>query len=190
MSDLYLNFEHPTRRGTDASRMIFRMTVGPALRNQGMVWRLSHSCAPSELAVGFWCMRVPSGHGAVQSYVLYGSDWCSAMGGCVATARHHSLRCLPRLLVNYNKLLVPRSGTYIMKPTASCEAAPLWVRAIVPPHIVPWRGTDASTMMLRMVVGPASRNQVRVGRIIPQLRSFGACSGFLMYTCPLGTRRW
>mgnify|MGYP004632373571 CR=1 FL=1 len=25
---------------------------------------------------------------------------------------------------------------------------------------------------------------------IPQLRSFGACSGFLMDTCPLGTRRW
>ena len=25
---------------------------------------------------------------------------------------------------------------------------------------------------------------------IPQLRSFGACSGFLKDTCPLGTRRW
>ena len=25
--------------------------------------------------------------------------------------------------------------------------------------------------------------------LIPQLRSFGACSGFLMNTCPLGTRR-
>ena len=25
--------------------------------------------------------------------------------------------------------------------------------------------------------------------LIPQLRSFGACSGFLMDTCPLGTRR-
>ena len=24
------------------------------------------------------------------------------------------------------ELRVPRSGTYIMKPTASCEAAPLW----------------------------------------------------------------
>ena len=32
-----------------------------------------------------------------------------------------------RLLVNYNELRVPRSGTYIMKPTASCEAAQLWV---------------------------------------------------------------
>ena len=86
--------------------------------------------------------------------------------GCVATARRHSLLSLPRLLVNYNKLRVPRSGTYIMKPSASCEAAPLWVRAILPPHIVPRRGTDASTMMLRMIVGPASRNQVRVERIV------------------------
>ena len=25
--------------------------------------------------------------------------------------------------------------------------------------------------------------------LIPQLRSFGACSGFLIDTCPLGTRR-
>ena len=30
------------------------------------------------------------------------------------------------------KLRVPQSGTYIMKPTASCEGAPLWVRAILP----------------------------------------------------------
>ena len=26
--------------------------------------------------------------------------------------------------------------------------------------------------------------------LVPQLRSFGACSGFLTDTCPLGTRRW
>ncbi len=64
------------------------------------------------------------------------------------------------------ELRVPRSGTYIMKPTASCEAAPLWGHAIVPPHIVPRRGTNTSRMMLRMIVGPASRNQERVGRIV------------------------
>ena len=87
------------------------------------------------------------------------------------------------------KLRVPRSGTYIMKPTASCEAAQLWVRATPPPHIVPRRGTDASCMMLRKV-GPALRNQEReMVMLIPQLRSFGACSGFLTDTCPLGTRR-
>ena len=68
--------------------------------------------------------------------------------------------------MNYNKLRVPRSGTYIMKPTASCEAAQLWGHEILPPHIVPRRGTDASRMILRMIVGPASRNQVRVGRIV------------------------
>ena len=33
-------------------------------------------------------------------------------------------------------------------------------------NIVPRRGTDASRMMLRMIVGPASRNQERVGRIV------------------------
>ena len=46
-------------------------------------------------------------------------------------------------------------------------------------------------MVLRMVVGPASRNQesVRGSLLVPQLRSFGACSGFLIDTCPLGTRR-
>ena len=64
------------------------------------------------------------------------------------------------------QLRVPLGGTYIMKPTASCEAAQLWVRAILPPHIVPRRGTDASPMMLRMVVGPASRNQKMVRRCL------------------------
>ena len=48
--------------------------------------------------------------------------------------------------IEYDQL-VPRSGTYVMKPTASCEAAQLWVLAILPPHIVPRRGTDASRMM-------------------------------------------
>ena len=28
------------------------------------------------------------------------------------------------------ELRIPRSGTYIMKPTASCEAAQLWVREL------------------------------------------------------------
>ena len=48
------DFEHPTRRGTDASPIMLRMIVGPASRNQERVRGcLSHSCAPSELAVGF-----------------------------------------------------------------------------------------------------------------------------------------
>ena len=53
-----------------------------------------------------------------------------------------------------------------MKPTASCEAAQLWGHEILPPHIVPRRGTDTSRMILRMIVGSASRNQVRVGRSV------------------------
>ncbi len=31
------DFEHPTRRGTDASPMMLRMVVGPASRNQERV---------------------------------------------------------------------------------------------------------------------------------------------------------
>ena len=37
------------------------------------------------------------------------------------------------------ELLVPRSGTYIMKPTASCEAAQLWVN-MIPPNEFPEGG--------------------------------------------------
>ena len=103
------------RRGTDASTMMLRMIVGPASRNQERVrWCLSHSCAPSELAVGFWWIRVPSGHGADWAFCygkMQANEVISAIGGCVAMARRHSLLCLPRLLVNYNKLRVPRSGT-------------------------------------------------------------------------------
>ena len=61
----HLHLNIVPRRGTDTSPMMLRMIVGPALRNQERVrWCLSHSCAPSELAVGFWWIRVPSGHGA------------------------------------------------------------------------------------------------------------------------------
>jgi len=35
-------------------------------------------------------------------------------------------------LIEY-ELRVPRSGTFHQKPTASCEAAQLWVRATPPP---------------------------------------------------------
>ena len=77
--------------------------VGPALRNQEKVSGcLSHSCAPSELAVGFWWIRVPSGHGADWAFCygrMQANEVISAMGGCVATARRHSLLCLLRQLV-------------------------------------------------------------------------------------------
>ena len=62
-----------------------------------------------------------------------------------------------------SELRVPRSGTYIMK-THSCEAAQLWVRAIPPPKLVPRRGTDASRMMLRMIVGSAMGGCVATAR--------------------------
>ena len=39
-----------------------------------------------------------------------------------------------------DELWVPRSGTYIMKPTASCEAAQLWVQYDTPPLSFPEGG--------------------------------------------------
>ena len=88
------------------------------------------------------------------------------------------------------ELRVPRSGTYIMKPTASSEGAQLWVRARPPPNYNSPKGTD----YISYDVEDDSRSRFAEPRegemmLIPQLRSFGACSGFLMDTCPLGTRR-
>ena len=108
----------------------------------------------------------------------------------MATARRHSLLCLPRLLVNYNKLLVPRSGTYIMKPTASCEAAQLWVRASPPSKY----SSPEGDLHILYDIEDDSRSRFAEpregeGMLIPQLRSFGACSGFLIDTCPFRTRR-
>ena len=108
----------------------------------------------------------------------------------MATARRHSLLSLPRLLVNYNELRVPRSGTYIMKPTASCEAAQLWVRATPPPKYSSPKGDrrfpyDVEEDSRSRFAEPREGEEM----LIPQRRSFGACSGFLMDTCPFWTRR-
>ena len=88
--------------------------------------------------------------------------------------------------------MVPRSGTYHQKPTASCEAAQLWVRTTPPPpQKVPRSGTDISTMILRTVHRSRfaePRESVSVFAY-PQRRSFGSCSGFQIDTCPIGTRR-
>ena len=88
------------------------------------------------------------------------------------------------------QLRVPRSGTYIMKPTASCEAAQLWVRATPPPKY----SSPEGDLHILYDIEDDSRSRFAEpregeGMLIPQLRSFGACSGFLMNTCPLGTRR-
>ena len=60
-----------------------------------------------------------------------------------------------------------------------------------PPQTVPRSGTDISTMILRTVHRSRfaePRESVSVFAY-PQRRSFGACSGFLIDTCPIGTRR-
>ena len=88
------------------------------------------------------------------------------------------------------ELQVPRSGTYIMKPTASCEAAQLWVRELS--HLSHKCSPKGDLHIHDNVDDSRSRfAEPRDGEwmLIPQLRSFGACCGFLMDTCPLGTRR-
>ena len=110
---------------------------------------------------------------------------------------------------------VPRSGTYHQKSTASCEApqrnhkqqgsakrdlpsethCKLRSSAAVgtdnhPTTTVPRSGTDISTMILRTVHRSRfaePRESVSVFAY-PQRRSFGACSGFQIDTCPIGTR--
>ena len=88
------------------------------------------------------------------------------------------------------ELRVPQSGTYVMKPTASCEAAQLWVRAKPPPKYSSPKGDrrfpyDVEEDSRSRFAEPREGEEM----LIPQRRSFGACSGFLMDTCPLGTRR-
>ena len=59
------------------------------------------------------------------------------------------------------------------------------------PTTVPRSGTDISTMVLRTVHRSRfaePRESVSVFAY-PQRRSFGACSGFQIDTCPIGTRR-
>ena len=56
-----------------------------------------------------------------------------------------------RLLVNYNELQVPRSGTYIMKPTASSEGAQLWDNLLT----IPWFRKAGPTVILN-IIGDAS----------------------------------
>ena len=88
------------------------------------------------------------------------------------------------------QLRVPRSGTYIMKPTASCEAAQLWVRATP----LPKYSSPKGDLHILYDIEDDSRSRFAEpgegeGMLIPQLRSFGACSGFLIDTCPFRTRR-
>ena len=48
------------------------------------------------------------------------------------------------------ELQVPRSGTYIMKPTASCGAAQLWVRATPPPKYSSPKGRMFKILIILM----------------------------------------
>ena len=86
------------------------------------------------------------------------------------------------------QLRVPRSGTYIMKPTASCEAAQLWV-VICPQNEFPEGGLTHPYDIENDSRSRFAEPREGEGMLIPQLRSFGACSGFLIDTCPIGTRR-
>ena len=66
------------RRGTNTFQIILRK-VGPASRNQERVRScLSHSCAPSELAVGFM-IEVPL-RGTRSSYSISSRSWVRGYG--------------------------------------------------------------------------------------------------------------
>ena len=60
-----------------------------------------------------------------------------------------------------------------------------------PPQTVPRSGTDISTMILRTVHRSRFAEPKECVSVFayPQRRSFGACSGFQIDTCPIGTRR-
>ena len=60
-----------------------------------------------------------------------------------------------------------------------------------PTTTVPRSGTDISTMILRTVHRSRFAEPKECVSIFayPQRRSFGACSGFQIETCPIGTRR-
>ena len=86
-----------------------------------------------------------------------------------------------------------------MKPIASSEGAQLWVHKIPPPIY----SSPKRDWRIQYDVEDDSRSSFVEPRedevmLIPQLRSFGACSGFLIDTCPPGhgetklriTRRW
>ena len=89
---------------------------------------------------------------------------------------------------NEQELRVPRSGTYIMKPTASSEGAQLWVRARPSPKYSSPKG-DRQHLVWDDSQSRFAEPREGEGMLIPQLRSFGACSGFLIVTRPIGTRR-
>ena len=60
-----------------------------------------------------------------------------------------------------------------------------------PTTTVPRSGTDISTMILRTVHRSRFAEPKECVSVFayPQWRSFGACSGFQIDTCPIGTRR-
>ena len=60
-----------------------------------------------------------------------------------------------------------------------------------PTTTVPRSGTDISTMILRTVHRSRFAEPKECVSVFayPQRRSFGACSGFQIDTCPIGTRR-
>ena len=99
--------------------MILRMIVGPASRNQVRVERIVYPTAALLRSLQWVSDRYVSHrdtaliggcYGGLRDTALiggllwwvagHGADLGAAMGGCVATARRHSLLCLLHLLVN------------------------------------------------------------------------------------------
>ena len=86
---------------------------------------------------------------------------------------------------------VPRGHVYIRNPLQAAKQRSCGYERQPLPTTVPRSGTDTVTMILRTVHRSRfaePRESVSVFAY-PQRRSFGACSGFLIDTCPIGTRR-
>ena len=127
------------------------------------------------------------------------------MGGCVATAGRHSLLSLHWLLITGCLLHISSisplrnykqhgSAKRDLPSETHCKlrsSAAVGTDDNTPSLTVPRSGTDTVTMILRTVHRSRfaePRESVSVFAY-PQRRSFGACSGFQIDTCPIGTRR-
>ena len=62
------------------------------------------------------------------------------------------------------ELRVPRSGSYIMKTHCKLRSSAAVGTCDISTKLVPRRGTDASPMMLRMIVGSAMSGCVATAR--------------------------
>ena len=102
---------------------ISHLTLYVPLRGTCVVWCFTHMLTAALLRSLQWVSyrRVPSGH-------------CAAHA-CHSASTHGTVHLTHDTAISHRTPYVPRRGTDYPKPTASCEAAPLWGIANLPsPH--------------------------------------------------------